>query len=86
MDQKIEETKDIQKIVKRVLAEQIGVDPKDIKDEDVFADDLHMTAANLSDFLETLGKQDVDVTKIDLTEITTVEELIEILSSQEPIT
>lgn len=86
MDQKIEKTKDIQGIVKKVLAEQIGVDPEDIKDEDVFSDDLHMTAANLSDFIETLKIRKIDVTKVDLTEITTVEELIEILSSQEPIT
>ncbi len=85
MNQKTEITKGINHLIKNLLAEQIGVEPDDIKGEDTFADDLHMTATNLSDFVESLSTKGIDTTNIDLTEITTVEDLIELLSSQEPI-
>lgn len=86
MDQKIKERENIERIVKGILADTIGVDPEDVKNEDVFSDDLHMTSANLSDFIESLGAKGFDVATIDLTEIATVEELIETLRLQEPIT
>lgn len=75
----------IDKKIKAVLADQLGVEPDDIKGEDSFSDDLHMTATNLSDFVESLSEKGLDVSKIELTEVATVEELIEAVDSQEPI-
>ncbi len=68
--------------VKKLLAEQIGVEPEDIKTEDFFFEDLHMSPADLLDFIETLGNAGIDVAKIDLSTIETVEDLLETLIVQ----
>ena len=69
--------------IKGLLAEQIGVEPDDIKDEDAFSDELHMSAADLSDFSESLTNSGIDTSKLDLTQIETVGDLLEALSSEE---
>lgn len=76
---------DISDLVKKVLAEQIGVEPTDIGLKDSFYDDLHMSAADLSDLINMLTKKGVDVSKIDITQIKTVHDLVESLSSEELI-
>lgn len=80
-----EEKSEIHKLINTALAEQIGVEPEDIKDTDSFSDDLHMTATNLSDFVESLSTKGLDISKVDLSEINTVHDLVEIFDSQEPI-
>lgn len=71
------------KSLKEILAEQIGVEPDDINNEDAFLDDLHMSATDLSDFIENLNKNNIDASNIEITEIKTVNDLIEALSSEE---
>lgn len=73
---------DIGVSIKKLLAQHLGVEPEDIKDEDSFVVDLHMRATDLSDFFETLATS-VNTSGLDLTEIETVGELIESLSSEE---
>ncbi len=82
---KPEEADSVSGLVKEVLANQIGVEPQDIKIEDSLSDDLHMSPADISDFVSTLGDLGVDTTKIDLTTIKTVSDLIECLNSVELI-
>jgi acyl carrier protein len=61
----------------KLLAEHIGVEPEDIKPDDFFFDDLHMSPADLSDFMEILTANGIDVSKIDLSTIEAVEDLLE---------
>lgn len=72
-------------LIKEVLAEQIGVEPEDIHDEDSFKDDLHMSPVDLTDFINALQDKGIDTSKIDLVQISTVENLIELLSFEETI-
>ena len=68
-------------LVKEVLADLIGVESEDIELEDSFRDDLHMSATDLSDFLKLLGDRGINIDKVDLTEITSVADLVETLDS-----
>lgn len=68
-------------IVKKLLADHIGVDLEDINEEDLFLDDLHMNAADLTDFLQLLEDKGFDVSQVDLSEITTVRGLLELMTS-----
>lgn len=69
--------------VKKLLAEQIGVEPDDIGEEDFLIEDLHMSPADLTDFVEKLEASGFPTHGLDLTEIETVEDLLEKLSSEE---
>jgi len=69
--------------IKSLLAEQIGVEAEDIKETDSFSEDLHMGPAEMADFSETLKKLEVDMAKIDFTNIETVGELLETLELHE---
>lgn len=69
--------------VKQILAEYIGVEVEDIKDEDFLVDDLHMSATEISDFVESLETAGIDTSKIDLSEVEAVEDLLESVSSEE---
>ena len=67
----------------KLLAEQIGVEPEDIDEEDAFLTDLHMNPPELSDFVHSLTSLDLDVSHLNLTEIETVVELLEALGAAE---
>ena len=67
----------------KLLAEQIGVEPEDIDEEDAFLTDLHMNPTELSDFVHSLTSLDLDVSRLNLTEIETVVELLEALGAAE---
>ncbi|KKU04117.1 MAG: hypothetical protein UX88_C0001G0047 [Candidatus Woesebacteria bacterium GW2011_GWC2_47_16] len=67
----------------KLLAEQIGVEPEDIDEEDAFLTDLHMNPTELSDFVHSLTSLDLDVSHLNLTEIETVVELLEALGAAE---
>ncbi len=69
--------------VKRELADFLGVDMEDIEDESVLAEDLHMKATDLTDFMEILGVAGFDTSKIDLTEVETFGELTEALTDHQ---
>lgn len=71
--------------VKKLLAEQIGVEVEDIKEEDFFSEDLHMNSTELADFIHLLEQKGFDISTLDLREIETVEDLTEALNIHEEI-
>ena len=73
----------IRKAVLTIISEHIGVDTKEVKDEDVFSEDLHMRATDLTDILEKISQEGIDITKIDLEKTTTVGDLIDTLITEE---
>ena len=79
--QDMTKSKSMADLVKKVLADLIGVESEDIESEDSFRDDLHMSATDLSDFLKLLGDQGINTDNVDLTEITSVTDLVETLDS-----
>lgn len=78
MDSDFEKTK--QK-VKRELADFLGVDLEDIEDDTVLADDLHMDPSQLTDFMEILAKAGYDTDSVDLTEVESLNDLVEALTA-----
>ena len=81
----MENTKTKEAIIK-LLAEELGVEPEDIKEDDSLSLDLHMKPTDLTDFFQKLEDSGFNVAKINLTDIETVEDIIEALSSQELVT
>lgn len=79
------DSESITKITKEALAEHLGVEMDDIKDEDFFDEDLHLNFAELSDFVESLEEKNIDTQKLNISEIETVGDLIEQLTSQPEI-
>ena len=73
-EKKFEQNKDL---VQKLLAQHLGIEPDDINDDDNLYTDLHMTVADLSDFLTILEDGGIDTSNIDLTEIETFSDLIE---------
>lgn len=71
--------------IKKLLSEQIGVEPEDINDDDSLSEQLHMSSTDLADFVEVLSQKGLDTTSLALTEIETVDDLVEALSSEEEI-
>ena len=65
--------------LKTLLAEHLGIEANDINNQDSLISDLHMDPATISEFVESLEDHGVDVSKVDLTEIDTFEELAEAL-------
>lgn len=80
-----EEMKTSENLVKKLLAEHIGVEPEDINETDSLTEDLHMSSADLSDFVSSLEVKGIDTTPLDLPNIETVGDLIEALTSEELI-
>jgi acyl carrier protein len=70
-------TKDI---IYQSISEQTGVEPEDIKTEDSFSEDLHMQASDIADFLQSLEEKGIDISKVDMTKVETVQEFIEELN------
>lgn len=69
--------------VKQMLADYIGAEVEDIKDEDFLVDDLHMSATEIADFVDSLDNAGIDISKIDMSELEAVEDLLESISSEE---
>jgi len=70
----------IKQKVKQELADYLGVDLEDIEDDSILTEDLHMTALDLTDFVETLKANHFDTSRVDLTEIETFADLLETLT------
>lgn len=66
-------------LLKSHLAQFLGVELEDISNDDAFVDELHMTAADLSDFVHSLEDLGFDISKVDLTALTSVSDLLEAL-------
>ncbi|OGM15392.1 hypothetical protein A2V56_03050 [Candidatus Woesebacteria bacterium RBG_19FT_COMBO_42_9] len=81
----MDEVSDSKTKIKELLSSHIGVEPEDIDEEDFFSEDLHMTPTDLTDFTHLLEKEGFNTTHLDFTELETVGDLIEALSSHEEI-
>lgn len=57
-----------------LLAEQIGVEPGDIQDQDNLRDDLHIGSADLAEISEKLAELGYE--HVDFSEVRTVEQLL----------
>lgn len=77
------ETNKLNEKVKNLLADFLGVDADDIKDEYELSGDLHMTPADITDFLQILESNHIDISEINLAETETFDELIEALTQRE---
>lgn len=76
---KNEEAKEQKQIIKRILAEQLGIDVSDFENDDSLTHELHMDSAGLTDFFKSLQSQNLDTSKLDITQVDTLEELFEML-------
>ncbi|MCX6704202.1 MAG: hypothetical protein NTZ07_02030 [Candidatus Woesebacteria bacterium] len=80
MDGDFNKTKDI---VKRELANFLGVESEDIEDESSLTEDLHMKATDLTDFMEVLVRMGMETSGVDLTETETFLDLVEALTEHQ---
>jgi len=69
--------------IKKLLVDYIGVELEDIDIEDTLSEDLHMSASDVSEFIEQLGNQGLNTSSIVLEDIEKVSDLIESISSEE---
>lgn len=76
------EEKVLEKKITGLLAEQLGVETQDIKPEDTFDGDLHMSAGDLTDFALTLQKNEIKVESIELGNFKTIGEFIDKITSE----
>lgn len=80
MDNDFNKTKDI---VRRELANYLGVDTEDIEDDSSLTIDLHMKASDLTDFMEVLVRMGMETTGVDLTQTETFLDLVEALTEHQ---
>lgn len=73
----------LKETIKKLLAEFLGIDIEDIKDEYSFSNDLHMTPVDITDFFQILEANHINISEIDLSQIETFEDLVENLSLHE---
>ena len=71
------------KEVLKLIAEYIGVEVDEIKEEDSFVDDFHMNPADFTDLLEKLSSEGEEIEKLKLREINTVMDLLEALEVED---
>jgi isopentenyldiphosphate isomerase len=77
------ETIKTKQIIKQALADHLGIEPDDIDDDSILAEDLHMKASDLTDFVEVLTSLKLDVSKLDLTEVETFSDLVDSTTAHE---
>jgi acyl carrier protein len=75
--------KNKEQLIKKILADQLGIDAEDIHNDDSLYEDLHMNPSEITDFTESLIEKDLATNNIDFTEIETVEDLLEMLGVTE---
>lgn len=71
------------KDILKILAEHLGVSEEDIHLEDSFVDHLHMNPVSMSDFIKVLEEKGVETDLLDLSQIKTVQDLLEGLGFEE---
>lgn len=62
----------------KILANQIGVEPEDIEEDDSLRDELHMSSVDLAEITEHLAE--LGMAGVDFSDIETVGDLLESLS------
>ncbi len=64
--------------IKKLLADFLGVEVEDIDDDAFLSDELHLDPASLSDFIEILKNEGMELTsRVNLREIETFSDLVE---------
>ena len=61
--------------IKLLLSNHLGIEPEDIDDDSILAEDFHMKPNDLTDFMETLSANGFATEGIDLAEIETFDDL-----------
>lgn len=79
MTKKINEKATEERVI-TLLSDYLGVEPEDIHLEDTFLEDLHISPADLAEFIETLETHGYSTSKLNLEEIETVGDLVEHLN------
>ncbi len=69
--------------IKKYLSEYLGIDSDDLANDDYLKEDLHMNSVEISDFLHLLKNKGVDLNLSQITEINTVQDIIDISSENE---
>lgn len=69
--------------IKKLLADYLGVELEDINEDDTLLEDLHMSASDLSEFVETLKSEGADTSSLIIEDIETVSDIIESITSEE---
>jgi len=77
MDNDFNKTRDV---VRRELANFLGVEFEDIEDDSSLTEDLHMKATDLTDFMEVLARMSMETANVDLTATETFLDLVEALT------
>lgn len=72
----------IKDLVIEKLADHIGVEKEDINLDDSFTDDLHLNTAEITDFLQQLSENEIEIDESEFDSIDTVSDLIEYILSQ----
>jgi len=80
-----DKAKEISQKIITLLAEHVGTDKEELKNTDMFQNDIHMSAKDLADFVEKLTMADFDTSTIDLLELETVGDLVDSIVSQEEL-
>ena len=73
----------IKETVRRELANYLGVDAEDIEDDNSLAEDLHMKASDLTDFMQILTRMNMETEGVDLTQTETFLDLVEALTDHQ---
>ena len=71
------------KIIKRVLSEITGAEEEDIRLSDSFREDYHMSSVDIADFIEKLQSSGIDTSKIEISEMQTLEDLVEFVGEED---
>jgi acyl carrier protein len=74
---------EIEEVIKKHLADNLGISAEDISGDDDLKEDLHMNPGELSDFIQSLKNIGYSVDLSNIATIETVTELIEIISEEE---
>ncbi len=69
--------------IKQILGEMIGVEAGDVETDDSLREDFNMAATDISDFYEKLDNAGINVSKIDITDTDTLEEIFDQVGIEE---
>lgn len=75
------DTNNISQKIKRELSDFLGIGIDDIEEDSDFLEDFHMTASDMTDFMDILGKAGFETDTIDLTQIETFTDLLEAITA-----
>lgn len=75
------ESQPLETKIKNLLADYLGLEPNDILEDDMLANELFMKPTDIADFLHRLEAEGIDTSSIDLGALETVEDLIDAIKS-----